>query len=216
MRSMGWLFFVMLAGCARLLPTVEYRAIGKFDPREETQSAEMMRQTMRTPDPEANVAVLLDQMPVGIHENGPGLLAVETGYQHEILGRATVRGRKGTFYFLARFLEYRDEWRRALCYWQVPLEWITLGFWSLVPTSYACHASGTPLTREEAIEDLRKAASAVNADLVFIQSPKTLKNDEVKEMTAWMIRLDPRVRGGAVPEQAPTEPPPPPPPLPSP
>jgi len=38
------------------------------------------------------------------------------------------------------FRDYRPGggWRTALCYPQVPLTWLTLGLWSLIPTYYVC------------------------------------------------------------------------------
>ena len=203
-------------GCARLVPTVEYRKIGKVDPAQEARTTEEILDSMRlhetTPE---QVGVVLDLMPPGLHEQG-NTLVVEPGYQHEVVGRVTVKGRKGTFFFLARFLEYRDLWRKALCYWQVPLEWVSLGLWSLVPLSYPCHASGSPLTREEAIEDLRNAALPTGADLAIVLTPRG-RGDDVKEMSAWLIRLDRRAHEVLAPppvDDTPPPPPPPPPPLP--
>jgi hypothetical protein len=41
------------------------------------------------------------------------------------------------------FYSYRPEegWRKPFCHVQVPLHWVTLGLWSLVPLSWPCHVS---------------------------------------------------------------------------
>lgn len=38
------------------------------------------------------------------------------------------------------FGDYRPEqrWRKGLCYWQVPIMWLTLGVWHIVPIYYPC------------------------------------------------------------------------------
>ncbi len=39
------------------------------------------------------------------------------------------------------FYEYNadESLRRGYCYWQVPLHWLTLGLWYVVPTDYPCN-----------------------------------------------------------------------------
>lgn len=212
MRLLGLtLIAIVAAGCARVVPGVIYRKVGKVDPEQEATTSEQMMDSIRQHQTTADqVDVVLDLMPPGLREAGDKLV-IEPGYEHEVIGRVTVQGRKAPFFFLARFIDYRDVWRKALCYWQVPLEWLTLGIWSIVPLSYPCHASGATLTREEAIEDLRNAALPAGADLAIVFTGRA-RADDVKQMSAWLVRLDKRAAHEAPLEIPPLDTPPPPPP----
>ena len=52
-----------------------------------------------------------------------------------------------------------QRWRRGLCYWQVPIAWLTLGIWHLVPLYYPCIPAiwHTGALREVAGEEKRIA-----------------------------------------------------------
>jgi hypothetical protein len=73
----------------------------------------------------------------------------------------------------ARVLWFGDyaphqRWRRGLCYWQVPIMWVTLGIWHLVPVYYPCIPAiwHTGALREVAGEEKRIAIlrSALQAE----------------------------------------------------
>lgn len=180
-------------GCARLVPDVDYRSAGRADTQEDARVSDAMRKAIKARNtPSEAVAVFVDALPDGVRVADTGMLTIEPGSGHQLLGKATLRGRRGNFFFFAAFLDYRETWRKGLCYWQAPLEWFTLGLWSLVPTSYLCHAGANPLTREEAIDDLRNAATAIGADLIIVFSSKE-KRGVVKDMSAWLLKSDARI-----------------------
>jgi len=77
-----------------------------------------------------------------------------------------------------QFFPYDKTWRKYLCYPQVPLTWITIGFWSVVPIYWPCITSET--AGGESLEDikarkkhqtraLKKLAIAMGADTLLIE-----------------------------------------------
>jgi len=86
------------------------------------------------------------------------------------------------------FRDYRPEesWRAAMCHPQVPLTWLTLGIWSIIPTYYVCinapwHVgvwsvvAGKQTRKKVLLDGIRAEAVRVegNAVLGFHVNPKT-------------------------------------------
>lgn len=108
---------------------------------------------------------------------------------------------------LIGFIKYRPEqrWRKGLCYWQVPLFWITLGAWAIVPLNYPCHSAiwHTGSLREVAGEDTRKLIleDALKAEALRLQgNAVVLAFIADQGATGWIVRLKDR------PVPAPVEP----------
>lgn len=191
LRSTIVVLLIAASGCARLVPSVNYTAAGTADPALDREGDSTMREAIKNGTPGSEkVVVLVDATPEGVRMEG-NRPVVQPGYQHQVLGKVSIAARTGGFFFIARFLDYRETWRKALCYWQAPLEWFTLGIWSLVPLSYPCFAGAPYLGKEDALNDTRNAAKSVGAD-VAILSYEREKNEKVRGVTAWLIRLDPR------------------------
>lgn len=67
---------------------------------------------------------------------------------------------------------YREDerWRVGYCAWQVPLGWVTLGLWGIVPIHYPCGVSqGTEEDRRaEIVRTLQKATKALGGDVLIV------------------------------------------------
>lgn len=193
MGRWGWMLaaVALSQGCARLVPSVNYTAAGTADAVLDRTSDSTMREAIKNGAPGSErVVVLVDAAPEGIRMEA-GRPIVEATFQHQVLGKVSIEARTGGFLFIARFLDYRETWRKVLCYWQVPLEWFTLGLWSLVPTSYGCFAGAAFLDKADALSDVRNAAMAVGADMVLLTYSKE-KNEKVRGVTGWLLKFDPR------------------------
>ncbi len=189
-RLLIFALVVSTSGCARLVPGVSMSLVGIADPEQERRYESLMRDAIKADVPgHKEVVVLVNSVPQGVHLDA-GNVVVEPGFQHQVIGKVAIEARSGNFYFIARFLDYRELWRKILCYWQVPLEWVTLGFWSISPTTYACFAGAPLLTREDAIDDLKNAAVAVGADMVIMTYGKDVK-EKMRNAEAWLIKRDP-------------------------
>lgn len=181
----------LMQGCARLVPSVNYTAAGAADAELDRANDERMREAIKNGAPGSEeVVVLVDAAPEGIRMEA-GRPVVDPAFQHQVLGKMSIEARTGGFLFIARFLDYRETWRKALCYWQVPLEWFTLGLWSIVPLSYGCFAGAAVLGKEDALSDAKNAAMAVGADLVLLTYARE-RNEKVKGVTGWLLKLGPR------------------------
>jgi hypothetical protein len=83
----------------------------------------------------------LEDVPGFTFDEKQGLLIAEAGSGHEVLTRVGLvfpgMENPGMAFW---FRKYRPEqrWRKGLCYWQVPLAWLTLGIWKVVPLGYPC------------------------------------------------------------------------------
>lgn len=105
------------------------------------------------------------------------------------------------------FIRYRPEqrWRKGYCYWQVPLLWVTLGAWHIVPLHYVCPVAPWHVgaLREIAGKDQRREilrdglqAEAVRAGGNAVVGAKIFDQGA----TGWIVRM-----GEGAPAAPPTE-----------
>jgi hypothetical protein len=187
----------VLSGCAPLHRTVEYTATGAADPRGDAEIKANFVAERENPLPaEAEaVTVLIDTVPEGISLED-GVLGVEDGYQHQIVGKFKVGPDAGFF------PAYKEGWRKGVCYWQQPLVVATLFIWMLVPTYYPCYVTHA-LPKIEMVDALKRVAYEAGGDMVVATY---LQENQDKAMTAvgFIIQADPRMMAGkeVVPEEA--------------
>ena len=202
-RGIRWLALgalcIGLTGCATLNPVVNVTSLGEANPAHDEEIAERFEATINADAPvDGSVRVLVDTVPEGLTYSD-GQLSVDEGYAHEVLAHFEMTTYDGffsrpTFWFTAGFFDYEAAWRRGLCWWQVPLEWVTLGFWTAVPTSYPCHPT---MFREkeawvESVKALANAAGASSAIMSYIDADQ----QEAKGVVGFLIKLDPKVLVG--------------------
>lgn len=182
------------AGCAPVKSQPFFQSHGAANVAGDQQVVERFEEARdREEQVEADeVTVLIDTLPEGLTFED-GVLRVAEDYDHEVVGKFVLGPKAGMFYLAAGFHDYEDGWRKGLCYWQAPLEWVTLGFWSVVPTSYPCHP--TPVRSKVDVEqEARLMAKSAGADTVLMGY---LGGDQQETLGAagLLIRVDPRMRG---------------------
>lgn len=189
-RSIGCLVTLLacLGACAPLRSEPSFQRTGNADPS--SDRGVIARFEGSSTDQEPRARVFLDAIPEGIAAQN-GALVVIPGYAHQVIGTFTLGPQDGTFWmWLARFFDYEDGWRRGLCYPQVPLEWVSLGLWTAVPTSYACHPTASR-DKVNIVRDVKLLAVAAGADGALMSYLGTAK-DEARGATGVFVRLDPR------------------------
>jgi hypothetical protein len=189
-RVVGMALALFTMGCGAVTSRMTFQGFGEADMERDQAIVERFAQSRDAEEPHAEVKVLLDTIPEGITTD-EGSFSVEEDYQHEILGKFAMLPGAGDV-LMVWFADYEDGWRKGLCYWQVPLTWITLTLWNVVPTSYPCHT--LPFRSKIAIiRDLKRAAAVAGADTV-IASFIGATQDEAYGAGGIMIRIDPRLK----------------------
>jgi hypothetical protein len=91
-----------------------------------------------------------------------------------LVAEASADPNGGRMCWLMGFYDYNESWRNGFCYWQVPLHWLTLGIWYIIPTDYPCDiyegrsVEATNERKRRVIKTLQRAAKATDADLVVL------------------------------------------------
>lgn len=177
-----------LSGCAPLHRTVEYTATGAADPRGDAKVKEDFEAERANPlPPEAESAtILIDTVPEGVSlENG--VLGIEDGYRHQIIGKFKMGPDMGIF------PAYTEGWRKGVCYWQQPLVLVTLFIWVLVPTYYPCYVTGA-VDKADMVDALKRVAYEAGGDLV-IATYVGENQDRATSAVGFILRADPRLAG---------------------
>lgn len=169
-------------GCASLKarPT-QFTSFGEADPaRDKSVITKFDALDERPADERPEVKVLVDTIPEGI-EVADNTIKVSEGAPYELVGKFEI-GTRGGF-----FPDYRDGWRKGLCYPQQPLMAITLMTWALVPTYWPCFAGGG-MSREDAIDAAKTLAWSAGANLVLLSYRGT--GEEVGGGAGFLIKTD--------------------------
>lgn len=140
----------------------------------------------RTPEGTKEVTVLIDQMPPGMVMNGnTPIISDNAGV--EMVGKFDLEARTSNFFFTARFVDYAEVWRKGLCWWQVPLEWVTFGIWSASPTTWACFPAKPIMSKQDALTYIKKAAAGTDADVV-VMTYDGERDESLRSARGWFLR----------------------------
>lgn len=177
---------LLLCHCATLRPKPQYTAFGEADPAGDQQVIDRYKALMDSNDESAgqSVKVLVDTVPEGI-ELKEGLIKVADGYNHEIVGKFALVPQVGTPMW---FSEYESTPRKAICWPQVPLVWVTLTLWLVVPTSWVCYGSSVT-SKPEFISYVKRLGAAAGGNMVILSM--VANQDEVASGTGFILKLDP-------------------------
>ncbi|MEW5742987.1 MAG: hypothetical protein AB1938_28990 [Myxococcota bacterium] len=176
------IFGTLSTGCAALTPRpTSYTAFGEADPARDKSVLDGFDKLSEAPQSSRpEVKVLVDTLPVGVDVKD-GTITVENGAPYELVGKFAI-GTKGGF-----FPDYKDGWRKGLCYPQQPLMAVTLLIWAAVPTYWPCFASGT-MSRADAIEAAKTLAWSAGANLVLLSYAG--QGDEVGGSVGFLLKTD--------------------------
>jgi hypothetical protein len=157
-------------GCASInyAPRVLSVGVGEY---RDTQALD--EKAARVPAADAaRVKVYIDGLPEGMTVQN-GRLVVDPE-RYEVLGRVGVTVRSPGFANIGwGFYDYAPDqsWRKAYCWWQVPLSWVTIGIWAILPPYYPCWVlpeSDPAVRKARRVQAIRRAAHALGADLVVM------------------------------------------------
>src|SRR5688572_26876616 len=179
---------VVFLGCGAVHRKATFSSTGAADPAADTKIRDEFKAAREQPlSAEAQaVTVLIDTVPEGVSLEG-GVLGIEEGYEHRILGKFTLTGDSGLF------PAYKTSWRKPYCYPQSVLVVATLFLWAMVPTFYPCFTTEM-ITKAEMVDALKLLAYEAGGDLV-IATYLTEDQDRATHAVGFVLQADPRVLG---------------------
>ncbi len=184
MRCAGLCAAVWLSGCATLAPSahrqelrVEWAANGASNFVETDKHwREALQETLALLSPEGMAKEAAQRVVIQPTPAPPGAEKI-ADFHFEPAGATTLW-----------FAEYASNARKAYCWWQVPLTWLTLGLWQVVvPISWPCVAKPV-LPIEEGYGYLRAAAAAAGANLIVISKQSRSDNQLVIAKGSFYVR----------------------------
>jgi hypothetical protein len=178
-----------ILGCGAVHRKATFSSTGAADPAADTKIRDDFKTARTAPLPaEAQaVTVLIDTVPEGVSLEG-GVLGVEEGYEHVILGKFALTGDAGIF------PAYKTSWRKPYCYPQSVLVIGTLFLWALVPTYYPCFTTEN-VSKAEMVDALKLLAYEAGGNLV-IATYVTHDQDRAAQAVGFVLQGDARVLGG--------------------
>jgi len=180
---------VLLLGCGAVHRKATFSSTGAADPAGDTKIRDNFKAARQQPlGAEAQaVTVLIDTVPEGVSLDG-GVLGIEEGYEHRILGKFAITGDAGIF------PAYKTAWRKPYCHPQSVLVVGTLFIWALVPTFYPCFTTEM-ISKAEMVDALKLLAYEAGGDLV-IATYLSQDQDNATQAVGFVLQADPRVLGG--------------------
>jgi hypothetical protein len=159
-------FLLLTTGCASLAYRPSVQAVGEY---RDTSSLSARADEMDNAEA-ADVRVLLERFPDGV-ELGPD--GPRSSANFTLLGKVSAAPRDPRAADVGLwFYPYKEgeRWRTALCAWQVPLSWVTLDLWQLLPTYLPCRVgTGTADERRaEMVRAMQRATKALGGDLLVV------------------------------------------------
>lgn len=181
-------------GCPAIWPKVTYQSFGDANPDRDEAMVKRWKNKYKQLDA-SRVRLLLDTIPEGI-EVKDGVAHTKQGYSHVVISKFRFLYPPGMATLF--FYDYRTAGLKALCWWQVPLSYLTLAAWLVVPTSWACFPP-ISVTKRVIIRDAKKLAAAVGGDLVLARYIGDEGGDSAKGMAGVVVRMDPRFKQRRLP-----------------
>jgi len=154
-----------LAGCGTVKTMPDLSLYGEANPELERNHIKAYKKNKAIDVNE--VKVLVDTVPEGISVND-GQISSESDYEHEVIGHFSFRPdyKRQDSDALDAFTNYKTGWRKAVCYPQVPLRYVTLGLWKIIPTSYPCYGSISQ-SKEDMISEAQKLTKITGVFLIL-------------------------------------------------
>lgn len=128
-----------------------------------TQRLEALTESEQLAGLSPEVELYERNVPAGLALSDFGDVTAAPGSGFEVVGDFAITAAHG---FPMLFNDYSSVGRKAYCYWQTPLTWVTLGVWMAVPLNYPCWSRW--LTRAEGIGLLRAMGKAAGADVLVL------------------------------------------------
>ncbi|WP_210415379.1 hypothetical protein [Leptospira gomenensis] len=128
----------------------------------------------------SDVEAYISQYPAGISIDSHNQTLNVDDKKWEIIGHVSADYKTPPLAGIFWFYDYPEDqsWRKALCYWQVPINWVTLSFWAfLSPAYWPCivldnsnDADQIGKRKMRVVNNLKKITKAVDGDTIVITS----------------------------------------------
>lgn len=173
-------------GCfqAHVQPELSFRGSWAEDPAKDRAMRQRLEELRLRLEAEADPAIeiYVGKIPGGLTLK-EHVIYVDEGAPFEIIGRATVVLNSGS---AGTFPDYKDGWRKPLCYWQAPLTWVTLGIWMLIPLNYPCGVP-TYLPKEQVLNVTRNLVRELGGSF-FVGNYLYENEDEAGGLDGFVVR----------------------------
>jgi hypothetical protein len=174
---------LLSAGCASIRPAVTVKHFGSLDPERDQRVSAVAYQNVESEQPGAvGVEVVSGSLPPGLdlREGGTKLVVQkEAAGEYQIIGEVEASYTPALKGALLKnvywtWTNYREGWRKGLCYPQAPLKALTLGIWTfVVPLAWPCIArapSEETARQIDLVRALKFGAQAMGGNLVVVVS----------------------------------------------
>jgi hypothetical protein len=170
-------------GCAALkVKPTAYTSFGEADPGKDKAIVERYSELLKSTEPRPEVKVLVDTVPEGVDVKD-GAITVDKESPHTLVAKFSI-GAPGGF-----FPDYKQSWRKGLCYWQTPLVVATLFAWAAVPTYWPCFSSSA-MSRQDLIEATKTLAWSAGANLVVLSYVGASTDEAVYGGVGFLLSTD--------------------------
>lgn len=124
-------------------------------------------------------------LPRGIEIGPGGVIRINPAYQgnYTVLGRVEGEYKGGDLHDVMNIYwahgNYKETWRKVLCWPQAPLKCLTFGIWNLIPTAWPCWKSepGSAEKRKEAlVYEMMRGAKAMGGNVLILVGRKDKKS----------------------------------------
>lgn len=175
-------FGVVLTGCGFVAPSVKFKSVAT-NPMNDGRVVDDFENHRSNPVYQ-DVAVIENDETSGL-EVVDGTVKSYRGSDVEVLGTFELEGAVHSPFYPSDYLAIP---RKIICWPQVPLTWLTLGIWLIVPTSYACW-SKTPTDREHWLAWVKQVVDSAGGTLgVVTFGPR---KDNIDVAKGYVVKVKP-------------------------
>lgn len=162
------------AACVNIAPGVKFRSV-EVRPMDDERVVDDF-ENHRAKPVFGEVVVVENDEAAGL-DVVDGTLKQFRGQDVEMVGTFTIEGEYHSPFYPS---DYLSTARKVFCWPQVPLTWVTLGIWLIIPTSYFCWGK-TPDDRDHWIAWVKQIVDSAGGNLgVVTFGPKKNSFDEAK------------------------------------
>lgn len=150
--------FAVLSGCGYVAPAVKFRS-AEVRPMDDDRVMDDFKNHRASPV-YGDVTVVEHDETAGL-EVVDGTLKRYRGQDIQLIGEFQLDGEIHSPFYPSDYLALP---RKIICWPQVPLTWLTIGIWMIVPTSWACW-SKTPVDRDHWIAWVKQLVDSAGGNL---------------------------------------------------
>jgi hypothetical protein len=172
---------IVLSGCGFVAPAVKFRSV-EVRPMDDERVVDDFKNHRSSPV-YGDVTVVESNPDNTDLDVVDGTLRRYRGQDVQMIGTFELAGEIHSPFYPSDYLAFP---RKIICWPQVPLTWLTIGIWMIVPTSYACW-SKTPVDRDHWIAWVKQMVDSAGGNLAVVTFGP--KKDSIDEAKGYIVRV---------------------------